>query len=58
MPNSFSRFLSDEELQRVRAIYEESLTSSPVHERAAQRDACEPEAEGVAKESPLNDSVD
>jgi hypothetical protein len=40
MPSSFSRFLSDEELQRVRQLYLESL----------EKDAAEREAATVAGE--------
>jgi hypothetical protein len=44
MPSSFSRFLSDDELQRVRELYLESLEKDAAEQREAATVAGEPQA--------------
>jgi hypothetical protein len=48
MPNSFSRFLSDEELQKVRELYLQSLQEAEQESGAEQG----PATEGAEGEQP------
>lgn len=52
MPSSFSRFLSDEELERVRELYFESLKDEEKPEEGPAKDPLDRKPPGSAEAAP------